>query len=240
MLQLRLLSLGACLITELAVGEGNAAAKCDEALEETATATALERSLSLNLSPFLSRTPSAVPELLSRCCSHRSPASDSDNAISPSSVLPCITFITLSKLSTQHLTLILLSAVSAVTSRLTKRNTSTCVSSELPFHRNTHLRALWLQHSLISSTLLCLLHTTVIEENPLADCTHAWAQEERKNSKYNIKQHMANPFMSFYSRSGTEWESFLGVIVGSVETTLVLIVGILSALGLIAYLIFMW
>lgn len=50
---------------------------------------------------------------------------------------------------------------------------------------------------------------------------------------------MANPFTSFYSRSGTEWDSFLGVIVGSVETPLVVMAGILSALGLIAYLIFM-
>lgn len=50
---------------------------------------------------------------------------------------------------------------------------------------------------------------------------------------------MANLFMSFYSRSGTEWDSFLGVIVGSVETPLVVMAGILSALGLIAYLIFM-
>lgn len=61
----------------------------------------------------------------------------------------------------------------------------------------------------------------MIEENPLADCTHACTQVERKNYKYNIRQHMVNPFMSFYSRSGTEWDSFLRVIVGSVETTLV-------------------
>lgn len=152
MLQLHLISLEACLITEPAVEEGNAAAKCDEAFEEAHRVTVWSRgawefeSPTFPLQDTIGCAQAALQVLVTSL-----PSKWQGKCHLPlSSVLLCITLITLLKLSTQHLTLILPSAVSAVSFCLTKRNTSTCASLELPLHRNIHLRALWLQHSLIS------------------------------------------------------------------------------------------